>query len=280
MKKITALLLLFIAVKASAQKSVLFRMKYLPQHTYNILMTAKVNIKADLSGNQEILDKISEQGITMPAIIILNINSTGVTKTGVLAADNSFPMTTTYQVDKPNITVNGKNTPIPVEQKPAVTIYAHVLPDGKVKGDSVTGKKKDTSGKTASQMFNSLQKHIKFPNRRMHVGESFTQDLPFTMPMNMGGDSVTSKTVYTLVSIADGKAYFDMTQTIDMKIDTKQTELTIKGNGAGKMVYSIKDNFLLTYSTTMNMKVNGSVISTLTVNGDVVLDLNLKNDIN
>jgi hypothetical protein len=279
MKKIIGLLLLFIVVKVSAQQTVLFKMKYFPQRTYNVVISIKANINADLSGNQEILDKLKEQGITMPAVVIMAANTTGSTKTGIAAADKSFPIITTYQVEHPSITVNGKDAPIPIPQKPAVTIYAHVLPDGKIKGDSVSGKKNDTSGKTATKMFNSFQKHIKFPDYPLHVGDSFTQDLPFTMPMNTGGNNVNSKAVYTLVSIAGGKAYFDMTQTIDMKLDTKQGQLTIAGSGAGKMVYSIKDSFPLTYTTTINMTVNGDV-STLAVKGTVVMDLDIKNDIN
>jgi hypothetical protein len=277
MKKIIGLLLLFIVVKASAQQAVLFKMKYLPQHTYNILISMKANINGDLSGNQQVLDKLQEQGITMPAVIIMAGNTIGVTKTGVLAADNSFPMMTTFHEEHPSITVNGKDAPIPIPQKPAVTIYAHVLPDGKIKGDSVTGKKNDTSGKIATKMFNSFQKHLKFPDYPLHVGDSFTQDLPFNMPMNMS--NVNSKAVYTLVSIADGKAYFDMTQTIDMKVDVKQTQLTIAGSGTGKMIFDIKDSFPLSYSTTINMTVNGN-INTLILKGTAVMNLDIKNDIN
>ncbi len=280
MKKITVLLLLFIAVKASAQKSVLFKMKYLPQHTYNILMNMKGNIKADLSGNQEILEKLKEQGITMPLAAVISAKTTGTTKTGVLAADNSFPLAMTFQVEQPSMILNGKSTPIPMQQKPATTIYAHILSDGTIKGDSISGKKGDTtSGKSALKMMNTVQKQIKFPDHPMHVGESFTQDIPFNMPMNMGTKSVELKTVYTLVSITGGKAYFDMTQTIDMKMNVQQSQLNITGAGTGKMVYSIKDNFPISYASSINMNVNGDV-SSVDVNGTFELNMDFKYDIN
>jgi len=280
MKKITVLLLLFIAVKASAQKSVLFKMKYMPQRTYNILMNMKGDIKADLSGNQDILDKLKEQGITMPLVAAISVKTTGTTKTGVLAADNSFPLAMTFLVEQPSVTLNGKIAPIPIQQKPATTIYAHVLADGIIKGDSISGKKADTtSGKAALKMMGTIQKQIKFPDHPMHVGESFTQDIPFNMPMNMGGSSVDSKAVYTLVNIADGKAYFDMTQTIDMKMNIQQAQLTIAGGGTGKMIYSIKDSFPISYTSSVNMNVNGDV-SSVVVKGSFLMDLDFKYDIN
>lgn len=277
MKKITALLLLFIAVKASAQQTVLFKMKYMPQRTYGILMNMKAEIHADLSGNQEIIDKLKEKGITMPLVADIGFNTTGTTKTGVLGADNSFPLTMSFQIGQPNITLNGKSTPIPIPQKPAEIVYAHVLADGILKGDSISGKKADSSGKAALQLMNTVQKNIKFPDHPIKVGESFTQEIPFNMP-NMGNSSVDSKAVYTLVSITDGKAYFDISQTINMKMNIQQAQVTIAGSGSGKMVYSIKDSFPISYNTIINMNVDGAV-STVTVKGSLVLNLDMAYDI-
>ncbi|WP_259071252.1 hypothetical protein HDF24_04305 [Mucilaginibacter sp. X4EP1] len=277
MKKITALLLLFIAVKASAQQTVLFKMKYMPQRTYGILMNMKAEIHADLSGNQEIIDKLKEKGITMPLVADIGFNTTGTTKTGVLGADNSFPLTMSFQIGQPNITLNGKSTPIPIPQKPAEIVYAHVSADGILKGDSISGKKADSSGKAALQLMNTVQKNIKFPDHPIKVGESFTQDVPFNMP-NMGNSSVDSKAVYTLVSITDGKAYFDISQTINMKMNIQQAQVTIAGSGSGKMVYSIKDSFPISYNTIINMNVDGAV-STVTVKGSLVLNLDMAYDI-
>jgi hypothetical protein len=275
MKKIIILVLLFTAVKVSAQKAVLFKMEYEPQRTYNILMNIKANINADLSGNAEIIDKLKQGGFTLPLVAIMSTTTTGTTKTGALAVDKSFPIMMSFQAGQPNMTLNGKSLPLPMTQMPTTTIYAHVLADGRMIGDSVSGKKTDTSGKKALQMMNTVQKQIKFPNHRMHVGDTFTQD----MPMNLAGNSVDSKVVYTLVNIADGKAFFDMVQTIDMKLNIKQGQLAIAGSGTGKMIYSIKDNMPVSYISTVNMTANGD-ISSVIVKGTMVMDLDFKYDIN
>jgi hypothetical protein len=275
MEKIITLLLLIAAVKVSAQKAVLFKMKYEPQRTYNIIMNMKANIKADLSGNPEIIDKLKQSGFTLPLVAIMSTKTTGSTKTGALAADKSFPIVMSFQAEQPNMTLNGKSLPVPIEQRPATTIYAHVLADGTMKGDSVSGKKADTSGKMALQMMNTIQMQIKFPDHPIHVGDTFTQD----MPMNVAGNSVDSKVVYALTNIAEGKAYFDMVQTIDMKLNIKQVQLAIAGNGTGKMVYSIKDNLPVSYISTVNMAVNGDVNSVI-VKGSFAMDMDFKYDIN
>jgi len=278
MKKIIAVLLLFIAVKTNAQKAILFKMKYLPQRSYSSAMNIKININADLSGDQQVLDKLKEQGFAVPVVANISSNFAGVTKTGAVSPDNTFPMTMNFKMEQPAINVSGKDIPLPAQLPPA-TIYAHILSDGKIHADSVSGQKKDTSGKQAMQMINSIQNQIKFPDRPLHVGDSFTQDIPFNMPMNMGNRSISSKAVYTLVKIADGRAFFDVAQSIEINMGTEQNKLSISGTGTGKLIYSIKDNFPINYNTIVNMNINGSIKS-LVIKGTMLMNMDFKYDIN
>jgi len=138
-------------------------------------------------------------------------------------------------------------------------MYAHIESNGTLKADSVAGQKlTDTSAQNVSKMMNLVQKNIKFPDRPMKVGESFTQDMPLNIPVghNM---KIESKVIYKLVSVADGKAYFDINQTMDMRIPIQGDAINLSGEGTGKMVYSIKDHFATAYSADMNLKFTGTI---------------------
>ena len=60
MKKVIGLLLLFFVLKVNAQKSVIFKMQYLPDRNYDAVISMDFNCKAALSGDEKILDILKE----------------------------------------------------------------------------------------------------------------------------------------------------------------------------------------------------------------------------
>src|SRR6185503_15911901 len=96
----------------------------------------------------------------------------------------------------------------------------------------------------------------KFPEKPMKPGDSFTQTMPFNMPMKDGGGDikVEASVTYKLTSISDGKAYFDMTPSFSMNVTVKKISVDMSGTGTGKMVYSIKDNFPVSKSGSFDLK--------------------------
>ena len=81
------------------------------------------------------------------------------------------------------------------------------------------------------------------------------------MSVPVGGNNMdlNSEVVYKLVSIADGNANFDVQQSMNMSVPIAGATVNISGDGTGKMVYSIKDNFATDYNTTINLKVTGQI---------------------
>jgi len=287
MKKIILLLLLLAAIKAEAQKGIVFKMKYQPGHKYTSLMAIGINLKVNMTGNDTVLNKLKSQGITLPLALNANANINGDITTGAKSADNSFPLTVNFSVQDLALMLNGKQIDPLKGKKIGIKIYAHNNPDGKIVADStffnnkktISNLSKNDSVKTSmSSMLDALQHQIKFPDRPLKVGDSFDQNAPMgNLPMGVGkGANITKstvKTTYKLTGIAKGKAYFDIMQTVDVAVTVKTANVSLTGNGSGKLVYSIKDNFPLAFNNKLSMKLNVAAGSTV-VDGsaDITLD--------
>jgi len=260
MKKILCLSLILFAFNAEAQKGVVFKMKYLPNHTYDGTINMKLSANVNLSGNDTIVAKLQEQGMSLPITLHFAMKMKGDMKTGSKHADGIFPISMKYSFDDLSGDINGKSFPIPMDKlKTGVQMYGHIEPGGIFLADSVGGQKiNDTSAQSVSKMMDMVQKNIKFPDHPMKIGESFTQDMPLNIPV-AGNMKIDSKVVYKLVNIADGKAYFDIQQTMDMSMPIQGSVISLSGSGAGKMVYNIKDSFATAYSTDMDLKFTGDI---------------------
>jgi hypothetical protein len=231
-----------------------------------------MNVNVDLSGNDELINQLKSQGFGKPVIAKMGLDMSGNIKTGQTGTNSIFPVVTSFKVDQLNIKVGEKDIPMPAKTNVETIIYGHVGPDGKLKADSLNGKNvKDTSEKKITQLMNSIQNKIKFPDEALKIGDTFTQDVPINLPMAGNGSGNTNiKAVYKLISISNGQAYFDIIQTADINLDLKGIVIAIKGNGTGKLIYSIKDSFPLDYTSNLNLKVDGN-INTLIIKGTAVI---------
>jgi len=279
MKKIIYLSLLLFVFKAEAQQSITFTYKYLPNHNYDGTVSMDMNCNVTLKGDTQTTNKLKSQGITQPIALNVGMKMIGDVKTGAPDGNNIFPLTMNYKIDQMSINISGKAIPMPATMNSDIKIYGHVGTDGKLKADSVNANKlKDTSEKKISQMMNAFQNMIKFPDHPLHIGDTFTQDMPFNIPMAGNNMATNAKVVYKLVSIADGNAYFDITQSMDMTIPIKDQSITLKGAGTGKLVYNLKNSFPTDFISNINLEFNGK-INTLEINGTALMNMEYKYDI-
>lgn len=259
MKKLllpVVLCLLFTQLRA--QDGVVFKIKYLPNHTYQTVISVGMKLNATLSGDQQLIDKLKSQGITQPVLANLGMAMSGTMKTGAVGADNSFPIDMDYKIDSLNVFANGKQAPIPqnITGKDFKAV-GHISQGWQIQLDSVAGKKvADSAEKKMKQMMDIVQKQIKFPDAPLKPGDTFKQGSPMNIPINANKNiQIDAGVVYKLVSISDGKAYFDLTPNFSMDFKIKNTSISVIGTGAGKMIYSIKDNFPLSKVSNFNMKI-------------------------
>ena len=280
MKKIIFMPLLLLFFNAEAQQSVVFKMKYQPDHSYDAATTLSMNANITLSGDTNIIAKLKSKGVIQPITLNMETSINGSTKTGPADANNNIPITINYKIGQISISFNGKKIDVPQKINSDRTIYGHVNAAGTLKSDSISGAKiKDTSSKTASQLINSIQNKIKFPDHPLKVGDTFTQDLPMNIPIGSNDTEADVKVIYKLVKIDGGNAYFDMDQTMNMQLTFKQSPITLTGSGTGKLIYDIRDSFPTDYSSNLNFKFNGK-FATLTLDGIAQLNTSYKYTIN
>jgi len=246
MKKYLFVSCLILSVSfAKAQDGILFKIKFTPNHTYQITSNLTGTVNTDLSGNKDLADKLSAQGITQPLVANVQFGNKTTAITGAPSADNSFPLTMVKD-GSPNVsvTVNGKQIPIPTPKTADMKFYGHVSADGKMNLDSLSGKKLDDSAAAPfKKMMNTMIGAISFPDHALKIGESFTQTVPFNMPIAGKGMAVSLKKTYKLISISGGDAYFDIQESVDMQLDLKGINVSFTGTGIGKMIYSIKNSY-------------------------------------
>jgi hypothetical protein len=260
MKKTYLLALLCLPfVQLKAQDGVVFKIKYLPNHDYKVGVKVGIKLNATITGSQQVTDFLSAQGITQPVNLAVDMAMNGDSKTGSQGADQSFPLKMNYTISDFGANINGKPAPIPATiAGKSFGLSAHITPDTQIHIDSAMGKKLDDSTeKKMQQMMALVQKQIKFPEKALKPGDTFTESSPLgNLPIKGGSDvKAEAGVTYKLVSISDGKAYFDMIPHISMSFGMKTLSVNITGEGSGKMVYSIKDNFPLSKDATFNMKI-------------------------
>jgi len=260
MKKLIYIFLLLSVFKARAQDGILFKIKYMPGYSYQMSSAIKFKINPSLSGDTAIINKIKAQGIQQPINLDIGMDVKSSVNTGKLNANKSFPITFIKGDAEINGTINGTVIPIPAHPSNGSKIYAHSLEDGTYRVDSVSGSTlKDTSTKFISQMINSIQHQVKFPEHPLKVGDSFTQEIPLNLPISANSISIKIKVIYKLISVSDGNAYFDMSQDLNMALTIKNVIVNLSGTGSGKMTYNIKNHFPSRYESELNINLKGSV---------------------
>ncbi|MGZ3766697.1 MAG: hypothetical protein ACXVA2_18680 [Mucilaginibacter sp.] len=260
MKKICLLLILCISfAQLKAQDGVVFKIKYLPNHNYQMSVKMGMKITGTVSGDTAIINKLKAEGITQPVSLNMDLGAGGTIKTGAMETGNTFPMNLDFSFNNLDIDIDGKQIPMPAKvTETKVKMSAHVSQDVRIMIDSVMGKKvDDNSQKDMHQMMDMVQKQIKFPDKAMKPGDTFTQSMPLNLPVKGTGANMqmTAGVTYKLVSISDGKAYFDLVPNLDMNMTVKGFTLNMSGTGGGKLVYSIKDNFPISKEVTFDMKI-------------------------
>jgi len=276
MKKIYLLALLCLPFALKAQDGVVFKIKYQPNHTYNMNMGLGMNMNVTVTGDPAILQKLKDEGINQPVMALLGLGVNGTMKTGTPGADNMMPITMDFKIDSLNVSANGKQAPIPPSATDkAIHINGHANADNisMFVIDSVNGKKAgDSSQNSMKQMMSMVQRQVQFPATAMKPGDTFTQNMPINVPMkgSKSNIKVDASITYKLNNIADGKAYFDVMPKFSMNMDIMKIAVNISGNGTGKMVYSIKDNFPLSRSGTFNATIKVTSAK-LNVDGTAVI---------
>jgi hypothetical protein len=246
--------LLFAFVLTKAQQSFLFKIKSLPDHLYETNMGMSMNMEMNMSGDSATMQQIQAKGIKLPMLITSVTNMDMSIKTGLVAADNSFPIVMNYNSIVSKKTLNGTETSDPPNPLLGQKMFGQYTPDGKLKIDSISGKTLDEQTKaTITTAVGKMVNQIHFPDHPLKIGDTFTQEVPFDMPMAGSNMQLTIKIIYKLTAVDKKSAFFDLEESMDM--NSSSTEMTMKGagTGSGTLVYDINNNWATTLNSNLKM---------------------------
>jgi len=265
---------------ASAQEAIKFRIKYIPNHNYATNVVINNDVKLNFKGAQADLDKIKAQGIQNPLVITGATKMTYHAKTGSLNSLGAFPVTISYDSITNKQLFNGKELTLPKSEIENARVFAHSGGDGILNVDSIGGRaSNDTLKKEMSGIINMVSRQIKFPENELKVGDSFAQDLPMNIPMMGSNMSVSVKVIYTLTGLKEDMAYFDISQSATFNVNIQQGSVDMKGNGTGKLIFSVKNSFPVSYISTLTLNYNMNM-SSVTADGIAKINASYQTMIN
>lgn len=242
MKKIILLLSILQYTFTFAQKELNFKIHYNPETNYyqTVQQTSEMSMKYITS--EEILQKLKEKGVQNPTITSSNSKIEMVLKTGKLSNAKNFPITMEFI----NTTSNDGKKSIP----DGTLIYGVGTIDDLPRLDSIDSKNLDENyKKTLLQTLQSTFSQLSFPEKKMKIGDSFSQKTPLTMPIADVSIKMLITTTYKLLSITNNKANLDVD--LIFTLDSNITKYNIKATGQGKgiIVYDLNTQFISKYET-------------------------------
>ncbi len=244
MKKTYLILLLTLVITScKGQEEIDFKVGYLPNFNYTLTQKQISETYIRYIASDEILQNLKDSGFENPATIKDTSLLKSISKTGALNG-NEFPIDVELlQSNDPTLTRGTK--------------FFGKSVSGETKIDSISSSTMTEQEKrTLLPVVESLMSQIKYPNRKIKVGESFEQKNPMSMPIADVTIEIEINSVYTLKRIENGIGQFDLSQVYTIKSATKDYEMELDGTGEGQVNYDIEKQFFtkLYQETKMNLK--------------------------
>lgn len=247
----TVLTLSFL-YSATAQQQVNFRIRYQPNTTYKQVITQGVETSLKYAGDPGVLKTLKKQGIENPTLTKKVSETEAAYKTFSTDSTGQFPITITFlkttssdgQKSIPNGTVvHGHSS---VNDFPTVD---------SVQSDNLSAEFK----KTLLQTMKSLFEQMKLPEKMLKIGESFTEETPITIPIGPMKLEMVIVTNYKLLSVSNGIANINITQTYVVKSEIMNADITGTGKGAGFIKYDIANTFNTYYELNSEMQMAAKI---------------------
>lgn len=249
MKKITILaVILSLSAIVKAQKSILFKHKVLPNHTY--VLADKQGF--DLDVTPQVADSIKDttnKNIVKTVQMRSLMESGASVKTAQATGSQNIPVMLTCNKMSSKMTVNGAEYPIP-PNNPAVGQSSNGQINAELKMLVDTTVATQEVKQAVNAAIGAMPQKIKFPDKKMKIGDTFMQEeviANFDIPGFDPTKEHTMKVTYKLTAIKASLAYFDTQSEFEMNFNTETKGHTInvkcKGNESGKMVFDVTKAF-------------------------------------
>lgn len=235
-----------------------FKPKYNPNTTYQQVNTTITDMTLLYEGNEDFLLSLDKRGMDNPMKSSQTISSTAITTTGEMDQHGEFPFTIEFTTDN-------------LEQK---------IPKGtKILGKNIINKPpkfiaiespnmSETMKETLLNSMTTVTEQVNFPDKKIKKGESFTQEIPLSIPVDKANAKINMITFYKLMELNESTAEFYINIKYDFGIESERPVFNFDGNGqgSGRLIYDIKNSVITYHETdtemTMTIPIDGITVTT------------------
>ncbi len=234
-------------------KGYYFKTTVNPNSSYKMIMRITMNSKVNYDGDSLFIEKLNYQGVKLP-LSIETYKAIGMSaKTNSLRSDSTFVMTSSFDYDTSLTIRNGDTVNTPMKILEGLKIASVYSKDLGVKGIEVIGSNLPEEQKhLIAEMVGKMYQNIKYPDKPMKIGDSFTQTLPTQIPINTQKIiDMNIQVTYALRGVDGNKAFFDTITKMALNDSTGAVKFILNGEGSGKLIHDIQRNYPIESNSNM-----------------------------
>jgi hypothetical protein len=245
--------LLCIAFTPVKAQQALFKLSVLPGHTYSVVNTTHIKEDIDYTGDTAVVNMTKKIG--PPRGFEIWRETTVENKVGRPNKQGLvFTMNMTNKSKNKDITSEGIERELPGGAAKKETLSGYYDHGGKINIDLINDIKTDASDRVMyTERLKETQPDIKFPVTVLKIGDSFVDNRHIYTPGADLLDDMLAKITYTLVSMQNEKAFFDIRTELSINMAGRQITMDMKGGGTGKMVYDMGINYPLSIQNNIDV---------------------------
>lgn len=222
-----------------AQENFTFKQAVLPNSIYKSSMQTIVDSEM-IFGEATGMEPTKSNGITLMSYSVISGDLNEV----------NIPVEMEYDSLVTQYSIGMSDTPIEMVLFKGTKIYGSFGEKNAFSLDTIIGDIDETQRTTLTETLKQFSQSIMFPEASMKIGEDFNQEIPFTIPVpGQKPLEVKIKTNYKLIEIKKGIAYFDLIQEYIMESNQDLGDMTMTGEGKGKLEFDIENSFAILVET-------------------------------
>jgi hypothetical protein len=254
-REVIFIILIFTVFISKAQKLLLIKPEYLPNHVYVSRSTNNFRLEIGGTGDStEINDFLNITHVKRPPIVKMESAWNFELNTGLSKSKNTFPITYTItkrwyndninvgqNYDDTTSTIWDENGKVILGPLTGKRLYGMHQSDGEIKMESF--KNDDIDEYLKSFIAHGLNRNnnpMFFLKKGLKVGDTISSRRQFGGPMFNVLTDLYINSIYKLTAIKKNLAYFDID--LSASVDPSASKLfniVMQGTGTGKMIYDI-----------------------------------------